>query len=313
MLVLFHRSQHWLILLVVAVLIVGCNPASQQQTFTPPAPTDTDVPVSATATSPPPTDTPVPPTDTPTPSPSPTEPPTHTPTPTKEPAALEANQDAVCRIGPGLAFSIRKYLVAGEEAADVSGVVDADPKWWLITLASDDDVSCWIADQAVTVSGNVSALPILTPPPLPTASPVPTLVGGGLYYFLIAENTGGPFGCGDGIVRVYPGIPRTGNFSQDVAAALNALFSNHQKYFNGFYNPMYASSLRVGDVDRPSSSGGDTNIHLSGDLVRPKDKCESQRMHDQVWQTIYQQFSESGHAVIRVNRGLLGDLLVIGK
>ncbi len=303
-----HRTECFLIAITVAVLLTGCTLTAAQ-----PTPTATQPPPTATVTEPAPTETPVPPTPTWTPSPSATEVPTETFTPTPVPPLVEITQNAVCRTGPGLVYKVIEYFTPGDQASP-SGFVDTDPRWWFITWETEDgEKACWISDEVVTASGSVDSLPTLTPPPLPTASPTPTFAQGGIYYFLVAENTGGPFGCGDGLVRIYPGIPRTGKFSQDITAALNALFSNHREYYNGFYNPMHASSLRVGDVDPPASSGGDTNIHLSGDLVRPEDKCESKRMHDQVWETIYQQFSDTNHVVIRVNRGLLDDLLVVTK
>lgn len=306
----FPRTLNVFIGIMVAVLLAGCAPTAAEPTSTS---TFTPAPPTATFTEAVPTETPVPPTPTWTPSPSATEVPTDTSTPTPVPPLVEITQNAVCRTGPGLVYKIIEYFTPGDQASP-SGFVDTDPRWWFITWESEEGEStCWISDEVVAASGSVDSLPTLTPPPLPTASPTPTFAQGGIYYFLVAENTGGPFGCGDGLVRIYPGIPRTGKFSQDIAAALNALFSNSHKYYNGFYNPMHASSLRVGDVDPPASSGGDTNIHLSGDLVRPEDKCESKQMHDQVWETIYQQFSDTNHVVIRVNRGLLDDLLVVTK
>ncbi len=303
-----ERTRYLGALIVFAVLLVGCNPVE-----TPPSATvtATDVPATSTDTPVPPTATPVPPTDTSTPLPSATDTPTDTNTPTPIPPSLEVSQNAVCRIGPGLAYPIESYLVPGDVLIP-SGFVDGETRWWFGAFETEqEEITCWISEQVVALSGDASILPTLTPPPLPTASPTPTSEKGEIYYFLVAEDTGGPFGCGDGLVMVYPGIPRTGNFQKDVTAALNALFSNNHKYYNGFYNPMHASSLRVGDVDSPS--GGETRINLAGNLAKPKDKCESQRMRDQVWMTVQQQFSEAGHAVIWMNNALLGDLLVVAK
>ena len=55
--------------------------------------------------------------------------------------------------------------------------------------------------------------------------------------------------------------------------------------------------------------GNDFVVKLAGTLVRPKDSCESQRMHDQIWYTV-SQFSPT-RAVIYLNNALLGDLLVV--
>lgn len=94
----------------------------------------------------------------------------------------------------------------------------------------------------------------------------------------------------------------------DVTAALNALFSNHNQYVNGLYNPMYKSQLKAKGVE---VVGNNVKVYLAGNLVRPKDACESKRMHDQVWYTVAQ-FSQS-RAVIYLGNALLGDLLVVAK
>jgi hypothetical protein len=95
--------------------------------------------------------------------------------------------------------------------------------------------------------------------------------------------------------------------SDDIKGALNALFANHQEYTNGLFNPIYQSSLKAKSVEK----NGEVRVYLAGQLVRPKDKCESQRMHDQVWYTV-SQFSHS-RAIIYLNNALLGDLLVVAK
>jgi len=54
---------------------------------------------------------------------------------------------------------------------------------------------------------------------------------------------------------------------------------------------------------------GRATIWLSGKFVKPKDKCEAERIHLQVWRTA-SQFAEVTHRpVIYVNNALLGDLL----
>ena len=92
----------------------------------------------------------------------------------------------------------------------------------------------------------------------------------------------------------------------EILAALNALFSNHNQYVDGLYNPIYESRLKAKGVE---VVGGDVVVRLGGSFVRPKDKCESQRMHDQIWYTI-SQFSAT-RAVVYLNNALLGDLLVL--
>lgn len=190
------------------------------------------------------------------------------------------------------------------------GVVEGDLFWWHIHV-KDGEVSCWIADTVVSVAGSTASVPRLTPPPTPTEAPISASGGEGIYYFLVAENTGDPFACGDSLLMIYPGIARTGDAQVDITNALNALLSNKHQYYNGLYNPMYASSLRVSDVD-VFPGEPESNVWLAGDFARPKDKCDSLRMRAQVWETIEIQFPEVGHAVIRANNALLGDLLETG-
>ncbi|MBC8330486.1 MAG: hypothetical protein H8E28_00745 [Anaerolineae bacterium] len=274
--------------------------------------------VTPTETSPPPTitNTPAPPTVTASITPSPTlEPtPTFTITPTVVPPSLSVDTNAVCRTGPDINYPIAGYLET-DATLHVSGMVEGELSWFLIQL--EDGKDCWIADSVVTLHDGGVNVPRITPPPTPTPEVMASSQLGKtdfIYYFLTATDTGGPFGCetGDSLLYIETSIPRTGELEVDVVNALNALFSNHNQYYNGLYNPMYASSLRATDVDFVPGDV-EAQVWLRGDLARPKDKCDSQRMRDQVWETIEIQFPEINHAVIRVNRALLGDLLVVNK
>jgi uncharacterized protein YgiM (DUF1202 family) len=272
-------------------------------------PTETPLPPTVTAT-------PAPPTATATITPSVTLSPTatFTITPSVVPPALSVDTNAVCRTGPDLNYPIAGYLEANVRV-HVSGLVEGQLNWLFIQLS--DGKECWIADSVSTFEGDVANLPRITPPPSPTPGVVASSQLGKtdfIYYFLTATDTGGPFGCetGDSLLYIETSIARTGELEVDVVNALNALFSNHNQYYNGLYNPMYASSLRATDVDFVPGDI-EAEVWLRGDLARPKDKCDSQRMRDQVWETIEIQFPEISHAVIRVNRALLGDLLVVNK
>ncbi len=295
-------------LLVLLAFMSGCVP---QPTATPAHVTET---ATATQKVPTQTNTPLPPTFTPTlqPSATPTATPTKTrtstpsPTATKEPATLKTDQNSICRSGPGTVYDVVTYLVEGVQA-DVEGRIE-DDSWWLIQSPEAEAV-CWVSAAIVSVQGDIERLPVLTPPPLPTLSPTPTLTSAGVYYILIAENTGGPFGCGDSLIKFYPGIRSQGSFEGDVKIALNALFVNHSEYYNGLYNPLYQSDLRAKGAELDASNT--PIIQLGGTLVRPKDECESKRMHAQVWYTVAQ-FS-SNRAIIFLNNALLGDLLVVTK
>lgn len=304
----FAGPLRLILVITVMFLVAGCTLGAPEPTA---IPADTPVPPTVT-------ETPLPPTETPTATATATLEPTatFTVTPSPIPPSLSVNTNAVCRMGPDLSYPVAGYLVEGA-MPDVSAVVEGELNWWFIQL--EDGKECWIADTVVTMAGEVAMLPRITPPPTLTPEVVAgSHVGDGkmdfIYYFLTATDTGGPFGCetGDSLLYIETSIPRTGELAVDVVNALNALFSNHHQYYNGLYNPMYASSLRATDVDFVPGDI-EAEVWLRGDLARPKDKCDSQRMRDQVWETIEIQFPEISHAVIRVNRALLGDLLVVNQ
>jgi len=301
-----------IIAIFLSVVIAGCSLGSgQEPTSTPSPPSKTPIPSTSTST-PTETETPVPPTTTPTATqipPTNTATSTPTNTPTEVPPSLLVTQNAVCRSGPGTIYRIIGYLSEGDKTA-IDGVVEGELLWWFISI-DEGQKSCWISDSVVSVDGNIASVARLTPPPTPTAAAISVPQGEGIYYFLVSENTGGPFGCGDSLLYIYPGIERTGDAEVDITNALNALFSNKHQYYNGLYNPMHASSLRVSDVD-VFPDEPESKVWLVGDFARPKDKCDSLRMRAQVWETIEIQFPEVQHAVIRVFGALLGDLLVTG-
>lgn len=297
---------------LLALMLPACADGMPAPSPSPP-PTETALPVTATLI-PPETFTPVPPSETPTSSPTLTPTatftyaPTQTNTPTPLPPSMTVNQNTVCRSGPGTNYAIIGYLAEGDQPP-VSGVVEMEIPWWYVTLESGRQ--CFVPDTVVTMEGEVASVPALTPPPTPTSVYIAAAPGNDIYYFVASVGTGGPFGCGDNLYYVFTGIQRTGDLETDIAHALNALFSNHQKYVNGYYNPMYASSLRVSDVD--VLANGSVNIYLDGTLARPQTKCESALMYDQIWGTVETQFPQVGRVVIRLQGPLLADLLVVNK
>jgi len=74
-----------------------------------------------------------------------------------------------CRVGPGKAYDRVGALLVGE-FAEVSGM-NPTGDYWYIRNPDSDNGFCWLWGQYATLSGNISALPIFTPPPTPT--PVP--------------------------------------------------------------------------------------------------------------------------------------------
>jgi hypothetical protein len=132
----------------------------------------------------------------------------------------------------------------------------------------------------------------------------------GVRYFLIAPDTGGPFGCGDGLVYFTSEYPPSGNVEKDIKNALRALFKLKVKEVGGYYNPVYNAHLIVNEVNFDASTGK-VVIHLSGSIPKPEDECEADRVHDVVWETV-RKFPGVNSVGIWVGNFLLGDLIAVG-
>ncbi len=77
-----------------------------------------------------------------------------------------------CRVGPGKAYGRVGALLVGE-VAQVYGR-DAFGNYWYIANPDVLGGFCWLWGEYATLAGNISALPIFTPPPTPT--PVPAFI-----------------------------------------------------------------------------------------------------------------------------------------
>jgi len=212
----------------------------------------------------------------------------------------------VCRSGPGTAYDVLHYFEE-DGTALVRGRLEND-SWYLIEFPESGE-TCWIFNEIVDLDKEVALMPVMTPPPFPTPAPVPTKseeeLALGPKYFLIIPDNGGPFACGDGLAYFYS-YQKSKGVEDDITVALNALFSVKSEYVNQYYNPVYQSSLRVRDV---VVENGNATIYLGGAFVKPKSKCEADRIHLQVWQTASQFPEVTKRPVIWVNNVLLGDLL----
>jgi hypothetical protein len=212
------------------------------------------------------------------------------------------DQEAGCRVGPGTAYKILAFLSVGD-----TGIVDGrteDLNWVRIQLP-DLEQPCWVFSDFVTQDSDPTLLAVITPAPLPTDEVPPTQEPSGPKYFLIIPNNGGPFACGDGLVYYYA-KSKGKSLEDNIRIALNALFSVKSEYVGDYYNPVYKSSLQVSKVE---IDNGRPTIWLKGKFVKPKDSCDSQRMHVQVWETASQFGGVTQRPVIWVNNVLLGDLL----
>lgn len=142
--------------------------------------------------------------DTPTSTPTP-ELPTVTPTATVSPTPVFTSTPVVpmvsvsvatnCRVGPGKVYDRVGALLVGE----VAEVVGRNPtgNYWYIRNPDRTNGFCWLWGEYATVSGNLSVLPVYTPPPTPTPVPnfEPHYAGKdtcvGWWVELELENTGG--------------------------------------------------------------------------------------------------------------------------
>jgi hypothetical protein len=105
----------------------------------------------------------------PTPIPSATPPPPIIFTSTPVIPQIWVSVDTNCRVGPGKVYDRVGYLLVGQ----VSEIYGRNPAgdYWYIRNLNNTTTYCWLWGKYATVSGNIPALPVFTPPPTPT--PVP--------------------------------------------------------------------------------------------------------------------------------------------
>jgi hypothetical protein len=137
-------------------------PASLEPTLTPTSlePTLTFTPETPTLT----------PTITLTPSLTLTSAPISTSTPTVPQISVSVPTN--CRAGPGIVYQRLGALLVGE----IAEVYGRDPtgNYWYIRNPDSPKNFCWLWGEYATVVGNISFLPVLTPPPTPTPTVTPT-------------------------------------------------------------------------------------------------------------------------------------------
>lgn len=158
------------LLALFALLAQGCNlPGDAPNQAAAPPPQETlEI---ATSTPLPPTATLPPPTETLTPSPAATETPTLEPsaTPTEVPPVAEVARESNCRIGPAGGYD----LVATYQAGKILNIIARDLGGGFVFVQNPDkpEEQCYILESNIKISGEIAALPQITPPPSPTAAP----------------------------------------------------------------------------------------------------------------------------------------------
>src|SRR5215213_7948301 len=75
-----------------------------------------------------------------------------------------------CRVGPGKIYDRVGALLVGE-VAEVSGRNPTGDYWYIRNPDSNSGGFCWLWGNYATLSGNLSVLPVYTPPPTPTPMP----------------------------------------------------------------------------------------------------------------------------------------------
>jgi hypothetical protein len=110
-------------------------------------------------------------------------------TPTPEVALITVSVATNCRNGPGKVYDYEGALLIGE----TTQVLARDPSgeyWYARNPDSSGADYCWIWGKYATLSGNISILPVYTPPPTPTATftPLPTFTGTGPGSFFVSYS-----------------------------------------------------------------------------------------------------------------------------
>jgi hypothetical protein len=80
-----------------------------------------------------------------------------------------ALEDTACLSGPAAAFPPAAQLEAGQ-AAVVQGL-SVDEAWWNVTNPQQSGSTCWLPVAATQVSGDISKLPLVEGPQLPSGTP----------------------------------------------------------------------------------------------------------------------------------------------
>jgi hypothetical protein len=90
--------------------------------------------------------------------------PTMTLTPEQGKPEANANENLNCRRGPSILYDVIWYFMKGESAPIVGRTSD---NGWLLIERGDGLGECWVGAGIVTVSGDLTKVVIVTPPPLP--------------------------------------------------------------------------------------------------------------------------------------------------
>jgi hypothetical protein len=152
--------QFFCLLVISGVILSACNmPGVAAPTATPTF-TSTHTPVPTTTRTDTPTST-FTPTETPVPEPSATT--------TPEVIAAEVVRESNCRIGPAGNYTLVDTYQVGQMLEVIAN--DLGAGYIFVSNPDKPEEPCYLLTQNIKISGDVSILPSITPPPSPTAAP----------------------------------------------------------------------------------------------------------------------------------------------
>jgi hypothetical protein len=126
------------------------------------APSETSAPVATSVVSALPPAAPTGAMTTPSPSVISPQPPAPQASPTPAVVLIRARVDTNCRAGPSADFEAVGYLVT-DQTARVLGR-DSASQWWYIELSERLGQFCWVWGETTELEGDLSRLPVITPP-----------------------------------------------------------------------------------------------------------------------------------------------------
>ena len=91
--------------------------------------------------------------------------PTQTETVVLEAASISVSLDTNCREGPSGDYQKLGYLLPGQTAAVIGR--NSTSTWWYIENPKKPGQYCWVWGEYATLHGDISAVPLTTPPPPP--------------------------------------------------------------------------------------------------------------------------------------------------
>jgi hypothetical protein len=82
-----------------------------------------------------------------------------------EAASISVSLDTNCREGPAKDYQKLGYLLPGQTAAVIGR--NSNSTWWYIENPKKPGQFCWVWGEYATLQGDISTLPVTTPPPPP--------------------------------------------------------------------------------------------------------------------------------------------------